>query len=231
MSTHRPRRGPGPGTTARRAASPGPDKATVTNPGCTEEASLRRDDLAVTDLVTRAGNGNRKAWDALVVRYAPLVWSIGRRHQPGGADAEAAAQNLWLELAGPAGARSATRPRFPADWPPPPGGNAPASCARRQHRTVPGIHQTPRPFRTIQADDLYELISQRAGRSLILACNRGPAGWYRCSQPGRRRIAAQPADPHQPPGPGHQVRQASQDLGNYVSAGMRNSVIAYTERR
>ena len=29
-----------------------------------------------------------------------------------------------------------------------------------------------------QADDLYELINERAGRSLILTSNRSPADWY-----------------------------------------------------
>jgi hypothetical protein len=36
-----------------------------------------RDDPVVTDLVTRARNGDKQAWDALVERYAPLIWSIG----------------------------------------------------------------------------------------------------------------------------------------------------------
>ena len=36
--------------------------------------------LAV-DLVTRARNGDKQAWDALVERYAPLIWSICRRHR------------------------------------------------------------------------------------------------------------------------------------------------------
>jgi hypothetical protein len=35
-----------------------------------------RDDPVVTDLVTTARNGDKQAWDALVERYAPLVWSI-----------------------------------------------------------------------------------------------------------------------------------------------------------
>src|SRR5262249_78231 len=44
-------------------------------------------DSIVTDLVTRARNGDKQAWDALVERYAPLVWSICRR--PELTDAEA----------------------------------------------------------------------------------------------------------------------------------------------
>ena len=47
-----------------------------------------RDDPVVTDLVTTARNGDKQAWDALMERYAPLVWSICRRHQLGDTDAE-----------------------------------------------------------------------------------------------------------------------------------------------
>ena len=58
-----------------------------------------RDDPQVTDLVTRVSGGDRQAWDALVERYAPLVWSICRRHRLSDADAEDAGQAVWLHLA------------------------------------------------------------------------------------------------------------------------------------
>ena len=57
-----------------------------------------RNDLLVTDLVTRARNGDKQAWDALVERYAPLIWSICRRHRLVGADADDVGQGVWLEL-------------------------------------------------------------------------------------------------------------------------------------
>jgi RNA polymerase sigma factor (sigma-70 family) len=57
-----------------------------------------RSDQPVTDLVTRARNGGRQAWDALVERYAPLIWSICRRHQLADADARDIGQNVWLRL-------------------------------------------------------------------------------------------------------------------------------------
>jgi RNA polymerase sigma factor (sigma-70 family) len=56
------------------------------------------DDPSVTDLVTRAANGDQQAWDALVERYAPLVWSICCRHQLGDADADDVGQSVWLQL-------------------------------------------------------------------------------------------------------------------------------------
>jgi len=68
------------------------------NPALTQQASCGRDDPVVTGLVTRARNGDRQAWDALVDRYAPLVWSVCRRHRLEAADAQDAAQNVWLKL-------------------------------------------------------------------------------------------------------------------------------------
>jgi RNA polymerase sigma factor (sigma-70 family) len=58
-----------------------------------------RDDPPVTDLVTRARTGDKQAWDAIVDRYAPLVWSICRYYQLGAADAQHAGQSVWLHLA------------------------------------------------------------------------------------------------------------------------------------
>ena len=57
-----------------------------------------RDDPQVTDLVTRARNGDKQAWDGLVERYAPLIWSICRRHGLGRADTEDVGQAVWLHL-------------------------------------------------------------------------------------------------------------------------------------
>ena len=57
-----------------------------------------RDDPSVTDLVTRARTGDKQAWDAIVDRYAPLVWSICRRYQLRAADAQDAGQSVWLHL-------------------------------------------------------------------------------------------------------------------------------------
>ena len=53
----------------------------------------------VTALVTRAVNGDQRAWDVLVERYAPLIWSICRRYQLDGTDADDVGQTVWLQLA------------------------------------------------------------------------------------------------------------------------------------
>jgi RNA polymerase sigma factor (sigma-70 family) len=58
------------------------------------------DYLPVADLVMRAKNGEQQAWDALVERYAPLIWSICRRYRLEAADAEDVGQAVWLKLVG-----------------------------------------------------------------------------------------------------------------------------------
>jgi RNA polymerase sigma factor (sigma-70 family) len=57
------------------------------------------DDPPVTALVTLAANGDRRAWEALVERYAPLIWSICRRYQLADADAGEVGQTVWLQIA------------------------------------------------------------------------------------------------------------------------------------
>ena len=54
------------------------------------------DDL--TALVTRARNGDKQAWDELIERYAPLIWSICRRYRLRRADADDVGQSVWLRL-------------------------------------------------------------------------------------------------------------------------------------
>jgi RNA polymerase sigma factor (sigma-70 family) len=56
------------------------------------------DDPVVTALVTRAGSGDQEAWDAIVERYAPLVWSICRRNQLERRDIDDVGQSVWLLL-------------------------------------------------------------------------------------------------------------------------------------
>src|SRR5215831_14280817 len=62
------------------------------------DAQLSREDPSVTDLVTGARGGDRQAWDALVERYAPLIWSICRQYRLGRADADDVGQSVWLRL-------------------------------------------------------------------------------------------------------------------------------------
>jgi len=57
-----------------------------------------RDDSPTADLVTRARRGDALAWDALVARFSPLIWSICRNYRLERADIEDVAQNVWLKL-------------------------------------------------------------------------------------------------------------------------------------
>jgi RNA polymerase sigma factor (sigma-70 family) len=67
-----------------------PDRAKVTK--------LRRDGPVAVDLVILARGGDEHAWDALVERYAPLIWSICRRYRLNPADAGDVGQSVWLQM-------------------------------------------------------------------------------------------------------------------------------------
>jgi RNA polymerase sigma factor (sigma-70 family) len=71
----------------------------ATNPDLADADDQGRGGPVVADLMTRARNGDNQAWDALVERYAPLIWSICRRHGLGDADVAAVGQAVWLNLA------------------------------------------------------------------------------------------------------------------------------------
>ena len=57
-----------------------------------------RDDPVVIALVDRAAAGDEGAWNEIVDRYAPLVWSICTRYQLGHEEAHDVGQTVWLLL-------------------------------------------------------------------------------------------------------------------------------------
>ena len=59
---------------------------------------LVHEDLAVVDLVERARDGDQTAWDQIVERYAPLVWSLCQRYRLARADADDVGACVWLRL-------------------------------------------------------------------------------------------------------------------------------------
>jgi RNA polymerase sigma factor (sigma-70 family) len=67
-------------------------------PGWREDGTAMRDDSPVARLVAQARDGDKRAWDAIVARYAPLIWSICRRYQLDRADADDVGQSVWLRL-------------------------------------------------------------------------------------------------------------------------------------
>src|SRR3954469_22921097 len=52
----------------------------------------------LTELVLSAADGDQQAWDALVDRFAGLVWSIARAHRLSATDAADVSQTTWLRL-------------------------------------------------------------------------------------------------------------------------------------
>ena len=57
-----------------------------------------RDDPAVVELVERARAGDAAAWNAIVARYAGLIWGVCRHYDLVGADADDVASAVWLSL-------------------------------------------------------------------------------------------------------------------------------------
>jgi RNA polymerase sigma factor (sigma-70 family) len=57
-----------------------------------------RDDPSVVALVTRAANSDNDAWNEIIERYAPLVWSICTRYRLRNPDIEDVGQTVWLLL-------------------------------------------------------------------------------------------------------------------------------------
>ena len=67
-------------------------------PARREDGPAMRDDSSVAVLVARARDGDKRAWDAIVDRYAPLIWSICRRYRLDRADTDDVGQSVWLRL-------------------------------------------------------------------------------------------------------------------------------------
>lgn len=56
------------------------------------------EDLGNAELLSRAGDGDQRAWDALVERFGGLVWSVARSFRLDPATAADVAQTTWLRL-------------------------------------------------------------------------------------------------------------------------------------
>ena len=110
-----------------------------------QEASPMRDDPTVIHLVTRARTGDQRAWNTLVERYAPLVWSICRRHQLSGTDAEDVSQSVWLTLV-----RQLGTIRDPAALP----GWLATTTARECAKTLRAARRPPTAGRELEAQSI-----------------------------------------------------------------------------
>jgi RNA polymerase sigma factor (sigma-70 family) len=63
-----------------------------------EEPGEAMEVLDVGQLVKRAAEGDRRAWEGLVDKYARLIWAITRDFKLGESDAADVAQATWLRL-------------------------------------------------------------------------------------------------------------------------------------
>jgi len=57
-----------------------------------------RDDPVVIALIARARDGDQRAWNEIVDRYGPLVWSICKRYELSRHDIDDIGQTVWLLL-------------------------------------------------------------------------------------------------------------------------------------
>jgi RNA polymerase sigma factor (sigma-70 family) len=117
-------------------------------------------DAPVTDLVMRARDGDQQAWDAIVERYAPLVWSICRRYRLAGADADDAGQAVWLQLVDHIG-----QIRDPAALP----GWLATTTGRECGRILRATRRTFPPGRVLDAEDIPDSQAVLADDELLLA--------------------------------------------------------------
>ena len=111
----------------------------------TAEAGPVTGHAPVADLVMRARDGDQRAWDAIVERYAPLVWAICRRYRLTVADAEDAGQAVWLQLVDQIG-----QIRDPAALP----GWLATTTARECGRLVRAARRTCPPRRVLDAGEI-----------------------------------------------------------------------------
>jgi RNA polymerase sigma factor (sigma-70 family) len=148
-------------------------------------------DTTVSDLVARAKDGDRQAWNALVERYAPLIWSICRRHRLGRADADDVGQSVWLRLVD-----QLDRVRDPAALP-----GWLATTARRECLRV--LCATQGPYASVYAPDVETLPDERADLADqgLLAAERHAAlreAFGQLPPNGQQLIALLIADPPLP---------------------------------
>ena len=126
----------------------------------TADASPMRNDPPVTELVIRARYGDQQAWDALVERYAPLIWSICRRYRLGNADAEDVNQSVWL--------RSWTSSQHSANQPHLPGWLA--TTTQRECGRVLRTARKPQPgWYVLDAEDIADEQAATAEEELLRA--------------------------------------------------------------
>jgi RNA polymerase sigma factor (sigma-70 family) len=148
-------------------------------------------DPPTADLVMRARKGDSDAWDALVERFAPLIWSICRQYQLEPADANDVGQYVWLRLVDQLAA--VREPAALAGW-----------LATTTRRECLQFRQTARRRqaleRVLDAETIRDEQTGIAERELLLAERHAALreAFSRLSPPCQRLIAILMEDPPVP---------------------------------
>jgi RNA polymerase sigma factor (sigma-70 family) len=144
--------------------------AKSTSVGSTQLTAAYGHASVVIDLVARARSGEKQAWDALVERYASLIWSICRRSELGPDHTEDVAQGVWLRLVGQLD-NIRDPAALPGGSPPRPGESAAGSFAKQTERAPLTKRRTSRLCRGEQAntaeDDLMAAERHEALREAV----------------------------------------------------------------
>jgi RNA polymerase sigma factor (sigma-70 family) len=148
-------------------------------------------ELTVNELVTRAKGGDSEAWDELVERYAPLLWSICRKHRLSRADADDVFKSVLLRLVD-----QLDRVRDPAALP-----GWLATTARRECLRV--LYTAHGPHAAMYAKDVETLPDERLGLAEqgLLAAERQAAlreAFAQLPRCGQQLISLLIADPPVP---------------------------------
>lgn len=123
------------------------------------------DDPPVATLIVAAAQGDQRAWDALVDRYAGLVWSTARGYRLGDSDAEDVCQTVWLRLVEQLG--SLREPQALPGWL--------VTTTRRECLRVLRLAQRARPTDDPQELDLADDPDRTAADRDLLAGERAEA--------------------------------------------------------
>jgi RNA polymerase sigma factor (sigma-70 family) len=136
----------------------------------------------VAGLVMRARHGDQRAWDALVDRYAPLIWSICRTYQLARADAEDIGQGVWLQLAGQLG--NLREPAALAGW-------LATTTHRECARMVRQARKPPAAALALDADDIPDNQAPAAEDRLLRAERHAALREaFTCLPPGCQQLIA-----------------------------------------
>jgi RNA polymerase sigma factor (sigma-70 family) len=118
------------------------------------------DEASVADLVARASDGDKLAWDRIVDRYAPLIWAICRKHRLSEADAEDVGQTVWLILVNQLG-----KLRDPAALP----GWLAVTTRRECFRALRAARRRPMASLSLDIEEIPAAEAPEADQGLLLA--------------------------------------------------------------